>query len=50
MRIAVIAMTGAALCGAQTTVNGGRVYLGTLKAGGSSATIDFSAAQGAPLP
>jgi len=44
MRIAVIAMTGAALCGAQTTVNGGRVYLGTLKAGGSSATIDFSAA------
>jgi len=43
MRIAILAMIGAAVCGAQTTVNGGRDYKGTLKASGTSSSVDFSA-------
>ena len=37
-------MAMAALCGAQTTVNGGRDFKGTLKASGTSSLVDFSAA------
>ncbi len=44
MRIAIWAMIGAAVCGAQTTVNGGRTYIGNLKASGSLSAVDFSAA------
>jgi hypothetical protein len=31
-------------CGAQTTVNGGRVFTGIVKSSGSTATVDFSGA------
>src|SRR5258707_4665334 len=44
MKIAIWAMLGAALCGAQTTVNGGRDYKGTLKASGTVSVVDFSGA------
>ena len=44
MKIAIWAMLGAALCGAQTTVNGGRDYKGTLKASRTVSSVDFSGA------
>jgi hypothetical protein len=37
-------MLGAAVCGAQTTVNGGRDYKGALKASGTVSSVDFSGA------
>src|SRR5664279_1651418 len=49
MKRAILFVAFAALCGAQTTVNGGRDYKGTLKASGSVSTVDFSAA-GATAP
>ena len=44
MKRAILFVTFAALCGAQTTVNGGRDYKGTLKASGSVSVVDFSGA------
>ena len=44
MKRAILFVTFAGLCGAQTTVNGGRDYKGTLKASGSVATVDFTGA------
>lgn len=45
MRLVLVAITiGAALCGAQTTVNGGRDYKGTLKASGALSSVDFRTA------
>src|ERR1022692_3379197 len=49
MKRAILYVTFAALCGAQTTVNGGRDYKGTLKASGSVSAVDFSGA-GGPAP
>ena len=46
MKRAILFVTFAALCGAQTTVNGGRDYKGTLKASGSVSAVDFSGAGG----
>jgi hypothetical protein len=46
MKRAILFVTLAALCGAQTTVNGGRDYKGTLKASGSVSAVDFSGAGG----
>ena len=46
MKRAILFVTFAALCGAQTTVNGGRDYKGTLKASGSVSAVDFSSAGG----
>ena len=46
MKRAILYVTFAALCGAQTTVNGGRDYKGTLKASGSVSAVDFSGAGG----
>ncbi len=42
MKRAILLATFATLCGAQTTVNGGRDYKGTLKASGSVSAVDFS--------
>src|ERR1017187_5606338 len=42
MKRAILLVAFAALCGAQTTVNGGRDYKGTLKASGSVSVVDFS--------
>src|ERR1035437_9402473 len=56
MKRAILFVTFAALCGAQTIVNGGRDYKGTLKASGSVSVVDFSGAgstapaKGATLP
>ncbi len=44
MKRAILFVAFAVLCGAQTTVNGGRDYKGTLKASGSVSAVDFSAA------
>ena len=44
MKRAILLVAFAALCGAQTTVNGGRDYKGTLKASGSVSAVDFSGA------
>ncbi len=44
MKRAILFVAFAALCGAQTTVNGGRDYKGTLKASGSVSVVDFSSA------
>src|ERR1035441_9617723 len=44
MKRAILFVAFAALCGAQTTVNGGRDYKGTLKASGSVSVVDFSGA------
>ena len=44
MKRAILCVAFAALCGAQTTVNGGRDYKGTLKASGSVSVVDFSGA------
>jgi hypothetical protein len=44
MKRAILFVAFAALCGAQTTVNGGRDYKGTLKASGSVSAVDFSGA------
>ncbi len=46
MKRAILLGAFAALCGAQTTVNGGRDYKGTLKASGSVSAVDFSNAGG----
>jgi hypothetical protein len=46
MNRAILLVTFAVLCGAQTTVNGGRDYKGTLKASGSVSAVDFSNAGG----
>ena len=46
MKRAILCVAFAALCGAQTTVNGGRDYKGTLKASGSVSAVDFSGAGG----
>ena len=46
MKRAILLATFATLCGAQTTVNGGRDYKGTLKASGSVSAVDFSNAGG----
>ena len=46
MKRAILFVTFAALCGAQTIVNGGRDYKGTLKASGNVSTVDFSGAGG----
>lgn len=46
MKRAILFVAFAALCGAQTTVNGGRDYKGTLKASGSVSAVDFSGAGG----
>jgi hypothetical protein len=44
MKRAILFVTFAAVCGAQTTVNGGRDYKGTLKASGSVSAVDFTGA------
>ena len=44
MKRAILFVVCAAVCGAQTTVNGGRDYKGTLKASGSVSAVDFSSA------
>ena len=44
MKRAILFVACAAVCGAQTTVNGGRDYKGTLKASGSVSAVDFSSA------
>src|ERR1022692_3659590 len=44
MKRAILFVAFAALCGAQTTVNGGRDYKGTVKASGSVSAVDFSGA------
>src|SRR4051812_44623570 len=44
MKRVILFVTFAAFCGAQTTVNGGRDYKGTLKASGSVSTVDFTGA------
>src|ERR1039457_3188852 len=44
MKRAILFVAFAALCGAQTTVNGGRDYKGTLKASGSVSAVDLSGA------
>ena len=44
MKRVILFVAFAALCGAQTTVNGGRDYKGTLKASGSVSAVDFSGA------
>ncbi|MEO8596167.1 MAG: hypothetical protein ABI759_22805 [Candidatus Solibacter sp.] len=50
MKRAILLVTFAAVCGAQTTVNGGRDYKGTLKASGSISAVDFTgAANTAPV-
>ena len=46
MKRAILFVMFAALCGAQTIVNGGRDYKGTLKASGSVSGVDFSGAGG----
>jgi hypothetical protein len=46
MKRAILFVTFAALCGAQTIVNGGRDYKGTLKASGNVSAVDFSGAGG----
>ncbi len=46
MKRAILFVTLAALCEAQTIVNGGRDYKGTLKASGSISVVDFSSAGG----
>ncbi len=46
MKRAILLVTFAALCGAQTIVNGGRDYKGTLKASGNVSAVDFSGAGG----
>ena len=42
MKRAIVLVAFAGLCAAQTTVNGGRDYKGTLKASGSVSVVDFS--------
>ena len=49
MKRAILFVVCATVCGAQTTVNGGRDYKGTLKASGSVSAVDFSSA-GATAP
>jgi len=49
MKRAILFVAFAAVCGAQTTVNGGRDYKGTLKASGNVSAVDFSGA-GATAP
>ena len=44
MKRAILFVACAAICGAQTMVNGGRDYKGTLKASGSVSAVDFSGA------
>ena len=44
MKRAILFVAFAALCGAQTTVNGGRDYKGALKASGGVSVVDFSGA------
>src|SRR4051812_24188751 len=44
MRTAILMVMAAAVCPAQTTVNGGRDYKGTLKASGTVSAVDFSGA------
>src|SRR5205814_1872282 len=44
MRIAILIMMAAAVCGGQTTVNGGRDFKGALKGSGTASTVDFSGA------
>jgi hypothetical protein len=44
MKRAILFVAFAALCGAQTIVNGGRDYKGTVKASGSVSAVDFSGA------
>ncbi|MEO8367818.1 MAG: hypothetical protein ABI806_01280 [Candidatus Solibacter sp.] len=44
MKRAILFVAFAALCGAQTTVNGGRDFKGTIKASGSVSAVDFSGA------
>ena len=44
MKRVILFVALAALCGAQTTVNGGRDFKGTLKASGSISAVDFSGA------
>jgi hypothetical protein len=46
MKRAILFVMFAALCGAQTIVNGGRDYKGTLKASGNVSAVDFSGAGG----
>ncbi|MGD0775739.1 MAG: hypothetical protein ABSC05_23235, partial [Candidatus Solibacter sp.] len=46
MKRAILFVTFAALCGAQTIVNGGRNYKGALTASGSVSVVDFSGAGG----
>lgn len=43
-RITLVLGLCAVVAGAQTTVNGGRVFTGVLKSSGASATVDFSGA------
>src|ERR1022692_939747 len=44
MKRAILFVAFAGLCGAQTIVNGGRDYKGTVKASGSVSAVDFSGA------
>ena len=44
MKRAILCLMAAGLCSAQTTVNGGRDFKGTLKTSGSISSVDFSAA------
>src|ERR1035441_3301926 len=44
MKRAILFVAFAGLCGAQTTVNGGRDYKGTVRASGSVSAVDFSGA------
>src|ERR1035438_122493 len=44
MKRAILFVAFAALCGAQTIVNGGRDYKGTVKASGAVSAVDFSGA------
>ena len=47
MKRAILFVTITAVCGAQTTVNGGRDYKGTLRASGSVSAVDFSGPEAA---
>ena len=44
MKSSILLVMFVGLCGAQTTVNGGRDYKGTLKASGTVSSVDFSGA------
>jgi hypothetical protein len=44
MKQAILCLMAVGLCSAQTTVNGGRDYKGTLKTSGTISSVDFSAA------